>query len=271
MTDARLTTTEGRPTLELRRVVDASVDRVWRAVSDPAELGTWFIPALGKPSELGELLGETGAERVVGEQLHDVTWVKDDLRVRFSLDGRAAQTQLLMSITLDDVTEAAVTAASFEPFLDRLEQLVAGEEPDFSAFGDIEAMDTRLARFAEVLDVDPTAGREAAARARAALAESEGTEQSFEPDPAAAAELERAVVDHLRENQDAWDAALERRGDDGGEQMMVALDDWILPSVTSASEIKPRYFFVLDRFIAGQSLQPEDLETAWQQRESGSH
>lgn len=50
MTDGTLETIDGRPVLRFERVPPHSVDRVWRAVSEPAELERWFRrPSTGLP------------------------------------------------------------------------------------------------------------------------------------------------------------------------------------------------------------------------------
>jgi uncharacterized protein YndB with AHSA1/START domain len=62
MTASQLTI-DGRPALRLERRLDHSVERVWRAVTAPAELARWFVaevpwtPAAGEEFEAG---GERG-------------------------------------------------------------------------------------------------------------------------------------------------------------------------------------------------------------------
>jgi len=56
-------TVDGRPALRFERRLDHSIERVWRAVTEPAELARWFVaevpwtPAAGEEFEAG---GETG-------------------------------------------------------------------------------------------------------------------------------------------------------------------------------------------------------------------
>jgi uncharacterized protein YndB with AHSA1/START domain len=56
-------TVDGRPALCFERQLDHSIERVWRAVTEPAELARWFVaevpwtPAAGEEFEAG---GETG-------------------------------------------------------------------------------------------------------------------------------------------------------------------------------------------------------------------
>jgi uncharacterized protein YndB with AHSA1/START domain len=47
MMDGTLETIDGRPALRFERRLAHSVERVWRAVSEPAELARWFPAAAG--------------------------------------------------------------------------------------------------------------------------------------------------------------------------------------------------------------------------------
>ena len=55
MMDGSLETIDGRAALRFVRRLDHSVERVWRAVSDPAELERWFVA----PVEWTPAVGET--------------------------------------------------------------------------------------------------------------------------------------------------------------------------------------------------------------------
>ena len=63
MTDGTLETIDGRPALRFERRLPHPVERVWRAVTEPAELDRWFVapvpwtPTLGETFEGG---GQTG-------------------------------------------------------------------------------------------------------------------------------------------------------------------------------------------------------------------
>ena len=64
MMDGTLETVDGRPALRFERPLAHSVERVWRAVSGPAELERWFpaavewTPAAGETLEAGGMTGE---------------------------------------------------------------------------------------------------------------------------------------------------------------------------------------------------------------------
>jgi hypothetical protein len=56
-------TIDGRPALRFERHLNHSIERVWRAVTEPAELGRWFVAEASWKPELGETFqaaGETG-------------------------------------------------------------------------------------------------------------------------------------------------------------------------------------------------------------------
>ena len=63
-TTGTLTTVDDRPALRFERHLPCSVDRVWRAISQPAELFRWFpspivwTPALGEAFNIDGEIGE---------------------------------------------------------------------------------------------------------------------------------------------------------------------------------------------------------------------
>ena len=52
MMDGTLEIIDGRPALRFERYLAHSVERVWRAVSEPAELERWFPPRQTGPPPL---------------------------------------------------------------------------------------------------------------------------------------------------------------------------------------------------------------------------
>ena len=63
MIDGTQTTVDGRPALRFERRLAHPVDRVWRAVSEPAELERWFVatvPWTPRAGERFEAYGQTG-------------------------------------------------------------------------------------------------------------------------------------------------------------------------------------------------------------------
>jgi uncharacterized protein YndB with AHSA1/START domain len=53
-------TIDGRPALRLERRLDYPVERVWRAVTEPAELERWFVSEVPWTPELGEAFEAEG-------------------------------------------------------------------------------------------------------------------------------------------------------------------------------------------------------------------
>ena len=62
-------TVDGRPALRVERRLNHSVERVWRAITEPQELARWFVaeaqwtPALGEEFPGGRITGRSGATR----------------------------------------------------------------------------------------------------------------------------------------------------------------------------------------------------------------
>ncbi len=61
--NASLETVNDRPALRFERRLDFPVERVWRAVSEPAELAQWFPGSVDWKPELGEAFEAGGPAR----------------------------------------------------------------------------------------------------------------------------------------------------------------------------------------------------------------
>jgi uncharacterized protein YndB with AHSA1/START domain len=59
MTDGTLETIDGRPALRFDRTLPHSVERVWRAISEPTELQRWFPAAAEWTPATGETFEAT--------------------------------------------------------------------------------------------------------------------------------------------------------------------------------------------------------------------
>ncbi len=98
MTDGTLETIDGRPALRFDRTLAHSVERVWRAITEPTELERWFpaaadwTPATG---ETFEAYGATGARGHVpqAEPLRATTLAGPPSAVPPSLAGATADTR----------------------------------------------------------------------------------------------------------------------------------------------------------------------------------
>jgi len=124
----RLETIDGRPALRFERRLGHSVERVWRAVSEPAELERWFvatvqwIPAAG---ETWEAYGQRG-ELTVVEPPHRLEWTWGDENYAFELRPDGEGCVLVFTHVFADRSLGAQHAAGWEAYLNRLEAHLGG-------------------------------------------------------------------------------------------------------------------------------------------------
>lgn len=167
MIDGTLKTIDGRPALRFERHLAYPVERVWRAVSEPAELERWFPaaadwgPAAGETIEAGGMTGEVTEVAAP----HRLAWTFNGEDYSFELTAREGGCLLVFTHVFDDRSRAAQTAAGWETYLSRLEPHLAGdflsEEQAHEPWEGIHE------RYAERFEVDPTPGRRFAAALRA--------------------------------------------------------------------------------------------------------
>jgi uncharacterized protein YndB with AHSA1/START domain len=120
---------DGRPALLFERTLAHPVARVWRAITEPAELAQWFVGPVAWTPELGETFDAAG-QRVEITDLdppHEIAWTWGDERYRFELVGVPEGCVLRFTHVFDDrYGPAAQHAAGWETYLDRLDALLAG-------------------------------------------------------------------------------------------------------------------------------------------------
>jgi uncharacterized protein YndB with AHSA1/START domain len=162
MTDGTLETIDGRPALRFERTLAHSIERVWRAVSVPAELERWFpaaaewTPATG---ETFEAYGATGEVTEVDEP-HRLAWTFGGERYSFDLTAEGDGCRLIFIHVFGDRAIAAQTAAGWETYLSRLEpHLAGGYLSEAEAHGSWDRWEELHERYAERFGVDPTPGR----------------------------------------------------------------------------------------------------------------
>jgi uncharacterized protein YndB with AHSA1/START domain len=163
-----LETIDGRPALRFERTLDHPVERVWRAISEPAELERWFPAAVGWTPEVGETFEAAGAPVEVTEvdPPHRLGWVYAEQPHVFELTAREGGCRLVFTHVIDGVALAAQTATGWETYLSRLEPHLAGEHiPEELAHAQWAAIHEC---YAERFGVDPAPGRQFAAALRAA-------------------------------------------------------------------------------------------------------
>ena len=160
MIDGALETIDGRPALRFERALAHPVERVWRAISEPAELERWFPAAADWTPAIGETFEAYGATGEVTEvdPPHRLAWTFGRDRYSFELADTEGGCRLIFTHVFDDRTLAAQTAAGWETYLSRLEPHLAGrylsEEQAHQPWEEIHE------RYAERFGVDPTPGRQ---------------------------------------------------------------------------------------------------------------
>lgn len=159
MTDATLETIDGRPALRFERQLAHSVERVWKAVSDPAELERWFpavvawTPAPGEALEAGDMTGEV--TRV--DAPHLLAWDFEGDRFSFELGEHEGGCRLVFTHVFEDRATAAQAAAGWETYLLRLDAHLRG---DFlSEQKAHETWSVIHEHYAQLFELDPEPGR----------------------------------------------------------------------------------------------------------------
>src|SRR4051794_19547524 len=125
--------------LHFERRLHHPVEKVWRAVSEPAQLGRWFPCAVEVdelrvgaplrfvfPDGVAEPMDGTVSE-VDPPRLLAFTWGDDELRFELEADG--SDTVLRFTHVLDSRDKAARDAAGWEVCFATFEAVLDGEEP----------------------------------------------------------------------------------------------------------------------------------------------
>jgi uncharacterized protein YndB with AHSA1/START domain len=139
-------TLEPGPVLRLERPFARSVERVWRALTDPEELEGWF------PSD--EPLSVTASDpphRLEG------TWFGDQLSFELEPDGEGCR--LVFTHAFADRNTSARSAAGWDRVFARLDALLLGQPMSESA--SLQLWPKVHEHYAELFDVDPEIGRKA--------------------------------------------------------------------------------------------------------------
>lgn len=157
--NATLRTIDGRPALRLERHLAHSVQRVWRAVSEPAELARW-MPAAAEwtpaQDEVFELGGQTGQITEL-DPPKVIAWTFGGQDFRIELTAEDDGCRLVFTHVFDDTAAAAQTAAGWACYFDRLDaDLVGGRLSEEQAHLPIGE---RHERYAAAFGVDPNPGR----------------------------------------------------------------------------------------------------------------
>jgi uncharacterized protein YndB with AHSA1/START domain len=122
-------TVDGRPALRLERRLDHSIERVWRAVTEPAELRQWFVAEAPWKPEAGEefeAAGQTG--RIIElEPPRLIAWTWGVERYSFELTPDGDACVLVFSHVFDpELGPGWQHAAGWETYFNRLDAHLAG-------------------------------------------------------------------------------------------------------------------------------------------------
>jgi uncharacterized protein YndB with AHSA1/START domain len=143
-------TVDGRPALRFERRLDHSIERVWRAVSEPDELARWFVaevPWTPAPGEAFEAGGETGRITAL-EPPRLLAWTWAAERYSFELAPEGDGCRLVFTHVFNpELGPAWQHAAGWETYLNRLEAHLAGGFLSEEAAH--EGIDERFARYRE--------------------------------------------------------------------------------------------------------------------------
>jgi uncharacterized protein YndB with AHSA1/START domain len=140
-------TLEDGPKLRFERRYSHSVERVWRAITEPGELRHWF-----PGGDEGLEVTENDPPRVLAG-----TWYGEELRFELHPDGDGCV--LVFTHAFDDRARAARDAAGWDRCFARFDALLDGEP--MSEADSLEAWPEMHERYAEQFGVDPEVGRKA--------------------------------------------------------------------------------------------------------------
>ena len=165
MMDGTLETIDGRPALRFERRLPHSVERVWRAVTEPAELERWFVatpPWTPLPGETFEAHGQQGRITAL-EPPRLIAWDWGAERYCFELSASGESSVLVFLHFFDEsLGPGAQHAAGWEAYLSRLHALLSGDElSEDEAHRIVPELNER---YALAMDADPRFGRESFAR-----------------------------------------------------------------------------------------------------------
>jgi uncharacterized protein YndB with AHSA1/START domain len=162
---ATLRTADGRPVLRFERRLAHRPEKVWRAITDPAELAHWFPARIETELRAGApirfvfehgpdpvVAGEADRELYRGEvlevdppRLFVYRWGRDVLRWEVVPDGQGSR--LLFTQILDDRLAAARNAAGWDVCLEALAARLDGRPAERPPEGWLERGEQYIERF----------------------------------------------------------------------------------------------------------------------------
>jgi uncharacterized protein YndB with AHSA1/START domain len=122
-------TVDGRPALRIERRLAHSVERVWRAVTVPAELARWFVAEVPWTPEAGEQFEAGGAQGQITAceppRLLAWTWSVEQYRFELTPDGDGC-VLVFTHVFNPEFGPAWQHAAGWETYFNRLDAHLAG-------------------------------------------------------------------------------------------------------------------------------------------------
>ena len=130
MIEGELVTIDGRRALRFERRLPHPVERVWRAISEPAELERWFVAVVPWGPTEGEAFeahGQSGRITRV-DPPRALAWTWDEERFAFALtpDGPLACVLVFTHVFSETFGPAEQHAAGWRSYLKRLDVHLAG-------------------------------------------------------------------------------------------------------------------------------------------------
>jgi uncharacterized protein YndB with AHSA1/START domain len=122
-------TVDGRPALRIERHLPHSIERVWRAITVPAELERWFVaavpwtPTLGEEFEAGDQAGRITA--LDPPRLIAWTWGVERYSFELTPDGDAC-VLVFTHVFNPELGPGWQHAAGWETYFNRLDAHLAG-------------------------------------------------------------------------------------------------------------------------------------------------
>jgi uncharacterized protein YndB with AHSA1/START domain len=120
---------DGHRALRFERRLNHPIERVWRAVTEPAELARWFVSDVPWTPEAGEVFeaeGETGRITAL-EPPHLIAWSWGVERYSFELEADGDDCVLVFTHVFNPrLGPAWQHAAGWETYLNRLDAHLAG-------------------------------------------------------------------------------------------------------------------------------------------------
>lgn len=153
---------DNRPALRFERHMDHSVERVWRAITDPEELRHWSPGVPDWQLEPGATFAVEGSGGGTGQIIelappHLLAYDWGGQRFRFELQPEDDGCLLIFTHEFDDRALGAQHAAGWDACFERLEAMLAGTP--MSERESLEHWPELHERYAERFGLDPELGR----------------------------------------------------------------------------------------------------------------